>query len=230
MNDSGSSAYPPTTTIDRLAAYGGMSALASGALAALGTVFLLLFFTFEAPEIVSGGTEQWTPLGRTNDALIGLAALAAIPAAFRLHQSWRPRAASASSVALAVGVISLLGVGLIQLPFAVGLVSSAVAGPLVTVGLGGLGLWVLLVSLGRADAALGGGLRWIGVATGVGDILLPIGFFAAGGSNAIADAEAVFQSPGLLVAFTASILGGQIGYPIWAIWLGRRLRAASVHA
>lgn len=35
----------------------------------------------------------------------------------------------------------------------------------------------------------------------------------------------IFQSPFLIIAFTASTLSSQFGYPIWAIWLGRRLQS-----
>ena len=220
----GSSTENPSIT-QRLAAYGPTALVLSGFFAALGTIFLVLFFALEAPGLLSSGTETWTPLGRTNDALIGLAALVAIAAAFRLHQSWGTRAAGTSRVALVIGLVALLGVGIIQLPFAAGLISSAIAGPLVTVGLGGIGVWVFLVSLGRADQALNRTLRWIGIVTGVGYVLLPVAFFAAGGSGAIEDPQALFQSPFLIIAFTASVLSSQIGYPIWAIWLGRRLLA-----
>ena len=212
-----------------LARYGATSALASGILAALSAVFLVLFYAFEASALLeSGSTEAWTPLGRTNDALVGLAVLAAIPAAFRLQLSWDTKASgsrSVSRVALGVALVSMVGLGLTQLAFAAGLVSSSVQGPIATLGLGGVGLWVLLVSLGRADPALGGRLRWIGVLTGVGNLLLPLAFFAAGGAPAIEDPQSVLASPLLLVGFMAGILSAEIGYPIWAIWLGRRLRA-----
>jgi len=212
-----------------LARYGAISALASGTLAALSAVFLVLFYAFEAPAILqSGSSEAWTPLGRTNDALVGLAVLAAIPAAFRLHLSWGTRPSASASVrgaALAVGLVSMVGLGLTQLAFAAGQVSSSVQGPIATLGLGGVGLWVVLVSLDRADQALRGTLRSVGILTGVGNLLLPLAFFAAGGAAAIDDPQSVLASPLLLVGFMAGILSSEIGYPIWAIWLGRRLRA-----
>ena len=70
-------------------------------------------------------------------------------------------------------------------------------------------------------------MRWLGVAIGAGNVLLVVGFFGGSGTGAITDPKVVLQSPLLLVGAIASLLGGAIGYPIWAIWLGRRLGAES---
>jgi hypothetical protein len=211
----------------RLARYGASSALASGILAVVSAVFLILFYALEAPGLLeSGNTEAFAPFGRTNDALIGLMALVAIPAALRLHQSWRTRTAGpglANSAGLAIGLVSMIGLGIFQLLFAAGLIGAKAAG-FSTLGFGGLGLWVLLVSAGRADEALRGGLRWIGIATGIGNMLLPVAFVGAGGTQAIDDPEAVLRMPLVLISFIAGVIASEIGYPIWAIWLGRRLR------
>ncbi|HYN69592.1 MAG TPA: hypothetical protein VEX41_05225 [Candidatus Eisenbacteria bacterium] len=227
------STQAPIGLAERLARYGAGSALASGILAALSAVFLVLFYAFEAPAILeSGDTNAFAPAGRTNDALLGLAALAAIPAAFRLHQSWRMktgRSSTASTASLALGVTSMIGLGIFLLLFAVGLISAKASG-FSTIGLGGLGLWVLLVSAGRADNALRGRLRWIGIVTGIGNLLLAAAFVGAGGTEAVDDPEAVFRMPLLLVGFLAGVIASEIGYPIWAIWLGRRLRAMNAAA
>ena len=225
MTSIGSSTQTSTTT-ERLAAYGATSLLASGVVAALGTVFLLLTFATQASTLMEPVTEL-TPLDRAANGLMGLAALVAIPAAFRLHRSWRPRAAGASSVALAVGVVSLPSNGLLLLVLAGGFFRSSDVGVLSIIPLAGIGVWMFLVAFGRADPALGGVLRWLGLAIGVGNVLLAIGFYGGGGSAAVADPKIVLESPLLLVGVFASLLASQIGYPIWAIWLGRRLRADS---
>jgi len=223
------STQAPIGLADGLAGYGAGSALASGLLAALSTVFLVLFYVFEAPAILeSGDTTAFAPLGRINDALVGLFALAAIPVAFRLHRRWRVKTGAtttASTAALPVGLASMIGLGTFQLLFAVGLIAPKAAG-FSTIGLGGLGLWVFLVSAGRAEEALRGRLRWLGMATGIGNLLLAAAFVGAGGIEAVDDPEAVFRMPLLLVGFLAGVIASEIGYPIWAIWLGRRLRAA----
>lgn len=214
----------PATSAERVAAFGAPALLASGVVAALGTVFLFLTFATQASTIMEPVTEL-SPPDRAANALTGLSMLVAIPAAFRLHQSWRIRAPGASSAALAIGVVSLLAYGLLLLLVAGEFVRFRDASVATVVLLGGIGVWWFLVSAGRADPALGGIVRWLGVAIGVGNVLLVVGFFGGGGSGAITDPNVVLQSPLLLVGAIASLFGGAIGYPIWAIWLGRRLAA-----
>lgn len=225
MNDSRGSTEAPASTVEKLAAYGETAALASGVVVALGTVFLILTVATQASTIMEPVTEL-TPLDRASNALTGLGMLLAIPAAFRLHASWRTRTAGASGTALAIGIVSLLGYGLLVLLLAAGVVRPGDQSAASVVPLGGIGVWIFLVSFSRADPALSGVLRWIGLAVGVGNVLLVIGFYGGGGSAAITDPEVVLESPLLLVGVFASLLSAQIGYPIWAIWLGRRLRRA----
>ncbi len=210
---------------EKLASHAATGALLSGALGAIGFVFLLLFYTLEAPAMLeSGSLEGFAPLGRTNDALIGLSSLAAIPVAFRFHLEWRGRAATLSGAVLIIGVAAMIWTGITQLPYAVGLISSQVQGTLIQFGLGGLGLWLLVASWARADDAIRGGLRWLGMATGIGNLVLVATYFAAGGAAAVANPEQITNSPLLLALFGIGVLSSQIGYPAWALWLGRRLR------
>lgn len=213
-------------TTERIAVFGPAALFASGVVAALGTVFLFLTFATQAYTIMEPTTEL-TPLDRAANGLMGLSTLVAIPAAFRLHQSWRTRAARASTAALAVGVVSLFACGLLLLVLAGGFFRPADVGVISIVPLAGIGLWILLVSVGRADPALGGALPWIGLAIGVGELLLLVGFYGGGGAAAVTDPKVVFQSPLLLVWVLASLVASAIGYLIWAIWLGRRLGARS---
>ncbi len=222
MNDSGGSTRVTATAIEQLAAYAPPALLASGVLAALSTVVLVLTFATEASPIAETTTATgMTLLDRAGSGLIGVAMLVAILGVFRLHQSWRTRAPSASSAALVLGVVSLLAYGALLLVFASGFKRPADLGVSSVVTLGGVGLWIFLVSLGRADVALAGGLRWLGLAIGVGLVLL-----AGGSAVRITDPKALLQSPLLLVVVMAGFIAMAIGYPIWAIWLGRRWRAA----
>ena len=227
MNDGGGSTYPPTTAIARLAAYGPTAALLSGALAALGTVFLLLTFATQASTITEPTTEL-TPLDRAANGLIGLAMLIAVPIAFRVHRSWRTQTPGASTATLVLGGVSLLAYGLLSLVLAAGTFEPGDVGSLSVIPLGGIGLWLVLVSVLAADTALEGWLRWLGIAIGLGLVLLPIGFFFGGGAAAAKNPALTFESPLLLVSALVSLLAAQIGYPIWAIWLGRRWRAGRV--
>jgi hypothetical protein len=205
-------------------ALGARAALTSGILAALGTLSLVLFGILEASAIGSG-TSGPSTFVRLSDALSGLGMLVAVPVAYRLHASWSTRAAGVSLVALAIGIASLAGYALVVLSYAAGIDQPTLQGPLTVAGLGGIGLWILLVSAGRGDAAINGSLRTLGVATGLGNLLLFVAYFVGGGSGAVGGQLA----PGsalLLVGYAAGVIASDLGYPIWAIWLGRRLRAA----
>lgn len=223
----GGSSTGVRTTIDRLAAYGGLAALTSGILAALAAASLLLLAVLEAPARLRSGATDPSSFVRLNDAFGGLAMLAAIPVAARLHQSWRGRAAAASTAVLRAGVGSLIGYAVVVLSYAGGLNRPTVQGPLTVVGLGGIGLWILLATLGRADPALGGGLRLVGLAIGAGNLLLFVAYFDGGGTAAITDQQLGPRSALLLAAYAAGTLSSQIGYPIWAVWLGRRWSAGT---
>jgi hypothetical protein len=210
---------------DSLAEHGATAALASGILAGLGTVSLVLFGIVEAPGRLGSGATEPSSFVRLSDAFGGLATLVAIPAAFRLHAAWRIRATRASRAALALGLASLAGYAVVVLPYAAGINEPTIQGPLTVVGLGSIGLWILLVSLGRADPALDGNLRRVGVATGLGNLVLFVAYFVGGGSSAVDGQQLVPGSLLLLVAYAAGSVSSQIGYPIWAILLGRRLWA-----
>ena len=224
MNDSAEYAPASTTMTERLAAYGATAALVSGVVAAVGTVFLFATFASQASTITQPTTEM-SLIDRVANGLTGLAMLIAIPIAFRLDRSWRMRAPAASRAVLVVGLVSLLAYGLLMLVLVAQTFNSSDVGGLSVVPLGGIGLWMILVSVGAADAALGGVLRWLGLAIGVGLLLLPIGFFLGGGPAAASNPQLAFDSPLLLVSALVSLLVGQIGYPVWVIWLGRRWRA-----
>lgn len=209
--------------LERAAGYGGRAAIASGLLSLIALAFLVLFYVLEAPALLeSESTDTWVPLGRTNDALVGLAALAALPLAARLHVSWRRSAPGPSAVAFTVAVVAMLATGATQLLYAVALIPTA--GQTVLVGplFAGFGFWLLAVNLGRADGALRQRLRWIGVAAGVGYALVAFTalLYAASGSS---DPTAAFANPLLAAIAGLGLLGSQVGYPVWALWLGRRL-------
>jgi hypothetical protein len=209
--------------LETLSRYGAQAAIASGILSVIGTIFLVAFFVVEAPAILeSGNTEQWVPLGRTNDALIGLTALAAIPLATRLHLSWRGREEGISGMVFAIAVVALLGTGVTQLFYAANVISSATQTMLIGPLFAGTGVWVLAVNAGRAVPSLHGGLRFVGIVAGVGYGLLlvtTLGYATSGSS----DPAVAFQNPVFAVAAGLGLLGAYVGYPAWAIWLGRSL-------
>jgi hypothetical protein len=207
----------------RLAAYGAQAAVASGVLSVVGTVVLLLFFTLEAPAVIAGGnSDLWTPLGRANDLLVGLSALAAIPLAALLRERWRGVAPGASAT-YAVGLVAMVGMGTFGFLSFANLASLTSLGALGTGALAGFGLWQLFVSLRSADPAISGRLRPIGIVSGIGFVFELVAFLAIGGSSGVADPQAALRQPLFVAIGGIGLLASDIGYPIWSIWLGRRL-------
>jgi hypothetical protein len=226
------------TMTHRLAAYGAQAAVVSGVLSVVGTVVLLLFFALESPTVIaSANSNLWTPLGRTNDLLVGLSALTAIPLAALLRERWHVGATGASgasgetrateatgaTVAYAVGLVAMLGVGAFGVSSFANLISLTSLGALGTGSLAGLGLWQIIVSLRSDEPALRGRLRQVGIVSGIGFVLELVAFLAIGGSGGIADPQAALRQPLFVAIAGVGLLASFIGYPIWSILLGRRL-------
>lgn len=219
----------------RLAAYGAQAAVVSGVLSVVGTVVLLLFFALESPTVIaSANSNLWTPLGRTNDLLVGLSALTAIPLAALLRERWRVGGTGASgacgetratgaTVAYAVGLVAMLGVGVFGVSSFANLISLTSLGALGTGSLAGLGLWQIIVSLRSDEPALRGRLRQVGIVSGIGFVLELVAFVAIGGSGGIADPQAALRQPLFVAIAGVGLVASFIGYPIWSILLGRRL-------
>jgi hypothetical protein len=207
----------------RLAAYGAQAAVVSGVLSIIGTVVLLLFFALEAPTVIaSGDSNLWTPLGRANDLLVGLSGMTAIPLAGLLRERWRGDAAGAT-VTSAVGLVAMVGMGTFGFLSFANLASLTSLGALGTAALAGFGLWQLFGSLRSADPAISGRLRTVGIVSGIGFILELVAFLAVGASSGVADPQAALRQPIFVAIGGIGLLASYIGYPIWSIWLGRRL-------
>jgi hypothetical protein len=142
------------STADWPAQHAANAALASGILAVLSAVSLILFGIVEAPAGVQSGATQAGTFVRLSDAFGGIAALVAIPVAFRFDSAWRRRGAGASRAALAVGLVSLIGYATLDLSYAGGINEPTIQGPLTVLAIGGIGLWILIASFVRADSAL----------------------------------------------------------------------------
>jgi hypothetical protein len=78
------------------------------------------------------------------------------------------------------------------------------------------------VNAGRAVPSLHGRLRSVGIVAGVGYALLLVTTLAYVSSGS-SDPAVAFQNPVFAVTAGLGFLGAYIGYPAWAIWLGRRL-------
>lgn len=210
----------------RLAAYGAQAAVVSGVLSIVGTVVLLLFFALEAPAVIaSGNSDLWTPLGRSNDLLVGLTGVAAIPLAALLRARWRIGAPGATPT-YALGMVAMVALAAFGLLSFANLVPLTALGALGTGALAGLGAWQIVVSLRSGDPAIHRRLRQVGVVSGIGFVLELVAFLGVGGSSGIANPQAALSQPLFVAIGGVGLLAAFIGYPIWAIWLGRRLRRA----
>jgi hypothetical protein len=207
----------------RLAAYGARAAVVSGVVSVVGTVALLLFFVLEAPTVVaSGSSDLWTPLGRANDLLVGLSGLAAIPLAALLRERW-PSDAAGANATFALGLVAMVGMAVFGFSSFANLVSLTSLGALGTGSLAGFGLWQVVASLRAGDPAMSGRVRLIGIVSGIGFILELVAFVAVGASSGVADPQAALSQPLAVAIGGVGLLASYIGYPIWSIWLGRRL-------
>lgn len=161
------------------------------------------------------------PLGRTNDALIGLAALAAIPLAALLHDAWRSRAAALSTTVFVIAVVGLVLIGIVQLVYAANLISTRTQARLTVGGWLAIGIWLVAVNAARADVRLYGAVRWLGILAGAGMLSLAVSIFVLG--SAAADPKAALDNPLGIATGLLGIVCSAIVFPIWALILWHRL-------
>jgi hypothetical protein len=209
----------------------GRSAILSGIVGLVGTIFLILFFSLEAPQILQSGEPSTPPLfGTLNDATFVLVALCLVPVALALHARERSQEPALSWIALTIGLASLLAVAITQVLYVPRLLSSVQQSPLLTTSLGTMGLWLLVANaLARRGGTLPRGLSRLGIAVGLSLMLMPVTYFAAGGSDMVNDPSAGLSSPLVIVGFVLPMLGIGIGLPVWAILTGRFMLHESVH-
>jgi len=150
-----------------------------------------------------------------------------IPVAVGLHGLVRGRANTPSLIALGIGLAAMIVGAVMLLAVVAGRVSSADSGPVGATAFALIGVWLVLVSrlcvsAGIVPASTG----WVGMAAGFGNIAALV-LVAIGGFPATADVSDMSTfSPLTIVGGILSLLSIPI-YAAWAIWTGRRLRAAA---
>lgn len=170
----------------------GWSAYLTATATIIGFVTLITFFMVGEPY------------GTINDISSVVIALAALPVLFALYQSHRSAAPTGSLTALMLGVISALSAAVLQIIL---IITGKTYGNAVTLSYGVFGLSLVIFSyLALTDKLLPRGLAWFGILAGIGYIVVNAGFILGGENH-----------PLTYVGGLASI----IGYPTWAIWLGR---------
>lgn len=174
--------------------FAGWSAYVSAGATIFGFITLITFFM--AGE----------PFGTMNDVSSVFISLSALPVLLALHQLHRSAAPTGSFIALIIGVLGALSAAVFQIIF---IVTRKTYGDSVTLFYGVFGLSLAMYSyLALTDKVLPRGLAWFGIVAGIGYILVNTGFILGGENH-----------PLTYIGGLASI----IGYPTWAIWLGRQL-------
>jgi Domain of unknown function (DUF4386) len=172
--------------------FAGWSAYVSAGATIFGFVTLITFF------IVGD------PYGIMNDVSSVVIVLSALPVLFALYQIHRSAAPTASLATLIIGVIAALSTSVYQIIF---IITRKTYGDSVTLSYGIFGISLVMYSyLALRDKMLPRGLAWFGIVAGIGYVLVITGFIVGGPDH-----------PLTYVGGLASI----IGYPTWAIWLGR---------
>jgi len=206
-----------------VAPYVAWCTLLSGVIGLVGFVFLLLFYTLEVPAMLAQGglTDRPQTFGTLNDASYIFVALLLLPGALALYRATRTKAPALSLFGMVLGVVGLLAMAVTQALFVPRLIPTEQASPLLTIAVGVVGVWLLLVCIaGRSTGTLPGGLVWLGIASGVGMVLLPVTYFFAGAPQA-SNLQAEMPGVPAMIGFGLGILGQAIGWPVWVTWLGR---------
>jgi hypothetical protein len=144
--------------------------------------------------------------GRLNDAVSVLQMLLMLPVSIGLYLLTRDNRAVLSLLATGIGVLGMLAAAVLQALLVLSTVRYEQTIAAVLAAGGAIGLWLILANiLAFSTQALPSGLAIAGIATGVGYVLLAIGFRSGGQEHPLSYA-------GALLAL--------VGYSIWSIWLG----------
>ena len=203
----------------RLAArrFAGWAAILSGVAAILAMVTVILFF---ALEMDSSEEHLWGPLSDIFP-IIQMALLLVV--ARGLHVIQRPATPRTSIIGMVIGVVGMLSVIVLQTFLRMGAMQFAQEiGPLV-MAFALVGVWLIVANYLGRQRSLPSRLAWLGMVVGVAYVLEPVIVFVAGG----ADWRAYMSNPLLVVVSAVIFLLAYVGFPIWAIWLGRVLLATN---
>src|SRR5262245_23772831 len=148
------------------------------------------------------------PFGTIEDGSSVLQVVFMIPMAIGLHRLISSTSKSISLVAAAVGIVGMLITAVGQGLLALGRIDYSTSTKFFPAGVA-IGIWLLIVCfLARTKGFFPNGLAWAGFIAGAGYIVAVAGLLWGGQESS------VFYVGGLALG---------IGYPVWAIWLGRLL-------
>lgn len=207
----------------RLEHTAGYAAVLCGIAAILTLVTSVLFFWLEVPTVGTSAaqTHLWGPLSDLFP-IIQMALLLVV--AYAVFQIQRPGAPTLSLVAAIVGVIGMLGVIVLQsllmlkvIPF------EQEVGPMLFA-MGLVGVWLLIVNyLARRQSQLSSRLAWLGIAVGIAFVLELVLLSAMSG---VVNWQAMTSNYFFATWSALVFLVAYLGFPIWALWLGRTFMAS----
>jgi hypothetical protein len=211
----------------RAVRYAGWAAYISGVVSFVGFVALILFFALEVPQASADpqAPHIWGPLSDIAGPATMLPLLVVILA---LHEVERGRARVLSQIAVGIGVVGALAVTVLQVLLIVRVLPfEQEVGPVVFA-TALVGVWLVLANhLGRVQQILPSRLAWVGIVAGGAQVLYPVMFQLLGGSRFD---ENVGSNYLVLTISSLIFLVSYVGFPVWALWLGRiwsRQRAAA---
>jgi MFS family permease len=207
----------------QLTRYAGWIAYANGICATASFVTLMLFFTLDAEQASANPSQVSFSWGTLNDIIGVIAMLPMLLLALVLYQMERARAAWFSLLGLLIGVAGMLCAALLQLLLVLKVIPfEQEVGPLVVAN-AVIGLWLMLANhAGRIQNVLSARLAWLGIVVGVSFVCSPFVFSALGGALG----WRALMSNNLLLTVTAFVfLLMYVGFPVWAVGLGRTLSA-----
>lgn len=201
------------------------AAIASGTIGIVAFGCLIAYLATQATEFIETGV--MSPLGRLlisiNYGGVMLQALLMVPVARALYSEARSRAPKASSFALAIGLVALVGVAIVRL---LQFFSPAVSDILFMAPMGFVGIWLIAINF-LLVGVFRGALRALGTVAGLGLLVLGASFFFLGGLAVLTDGPFAYTNNvnfhiGIAIGgFPAFIL-----YPTWSILVGREMLRA----
>lgn len=203
----------------RLARNAAGAAYISGVASIVGFVSLVLFFTLEAPQAAASSGSGFDFWGLISDISGPATMVPLLLVVLALHQIERDRAPLLSRIAAAFGMIGALAVTVLQLLLIFKFLTfEQEVGPVV-LGNAAVGVWLVLANhLARVQGVLSPRLAWLGIVVGVSFVLYPVIFPIVGGAGFYNNIGSNYL---LLIVTGLIFLTSYIGFPVWAIWLGR---------
>ena len=201
----------------------GWAALVAGIVEILGLVFLILFFTIELPQ-GNGSSLHFGYLSDSTPILVAPIKLIVVVMLFLLQ---RKHASRLSSVAVILGIASILLTAWTNIMFVSDKISLEQQIQLFYVSLAFLGPWYILVnSIAHHNHSLPSRLTMFGILSGTGQLILCLSSFLLGGYDDLfsSSSVAIMTNIPLLISLAIGIpmvLIGYLGAPVWLVWLGQ---------